>query len=64
MPELSIVIPTHRRAAILASSLAALARQDLAPDRFEAIVVADSESNVLRRSCLTDSLAASAASLS
>jgi GT2 family glycosyltransferase len=43
MPELSIVIPTHRRAAILASSLAALARQDLAPDRFEAIVVADSE---------------------
>jgi glycosyltransferase involved in cell wall biosynthesis len=40
-PLVSIVVPTHNRAARLAAALDALARQDWPPDALEAIVVAD-----------------------
>jgi GT2 family glycosyltransferase len=39
--EVSVVIPTYRRAQMLAACLAALCRQDLAPNRYEVIVCDD-----------------------
>lgn len=44
MPELSVVIPTYNRLETLRHVLAALARSDLEPERFE-VVVADSQSS-------------------
>lgn len=44
MPELSVVIPTHNRAALLERVLAALARQTLPAERYELIAV-DSNSS-------------------
>ena len=40
-PEVSVVVPTHNRPAGLAKLVAALQGQDLAPARFEVIVVDD-----------------------
>jgi GT2 family glycosyltransferase len=40
-PELSVVIPTRGRAALLAETLGALARQSLPPDRMEVLVAVD-----------------------
>jgi glycosyltransferase involved in cell wall biosynthesis len=40
-PQVSIVVPTHNRAARLSATLEALARQDWPPDDMEVIVVAD-----------------------
>jgi glycosyltransferase involved in cell wall biosynthesis len=40
-PEISVVIPTHNRSALLRTSLASLAAQSLARDRFEVVVVDD-----------------------
>jgi len=44
-PTISVVIPTFNRQPILARALAALARQDLAPERFEVLVVDDGSSD-------------------
>ena len=40
-PFCSVIVPTHRRPAQLAECLAALARLDYPPDRYEVIVVDD-----------------------
>jgi GT2 family glycosyltransferase len=40
-PRISVVMPTHNRAATLARALDALTHQTLAPDAFELILVAD-----------------------
>src|SRR5215470_2400148 len=52
LPRFSIVVPTYRRAAILAECLDAVARLDYPRDRFEAIVVDDGGGAVeLPRAC-------------
>jgi len=47
--DISVIIPTYNRAALLASCLAALERQSLAKDRFEAVVVDDGSSDETER---------------
>jgi hypothetical protein len=41
VPVISVVVPTHDRAALLPTTLTTLARQTIAPDAYEVIVVAD-----------------------
>ena len=50
-PDLSVIIPTYNRYAVLASCLTALRQQSLAPERFEAIVVDDGSSDGTERLC-------------
>jgi len=50
-PQISVVIPTFNRCAVLASCLAALEQQSLAKDRFEVIVVDDGSSDGTERLC-------------
>lgn len=45
MPEISVIIPTYNRAESLKRTLKALATQDLAPNRYEVIVVDDASSD-------------------
>lgn len=47
-PDVSVVIPTRRRPALLAACLDALSRQSLGRGRFEAIVVDDGPDDVTR----------------
>jgi tetratricopeptide (TPR) repeat protein len=49
--DLSVIIPTYNRCAVLASCLAALKEQSLAKDRFEVIVVDDGSSDGTERLC-------------
>jgi glycosyltransferase involved in cell wall biosynthesis len=42
LPEITVVVPTHRRPELLARLVAAMEAQTLAPERFEVIVVDDS----------------------
>ncbi|HXF83644.1 MAG TPA: glycosyltransferase [bacterium] len=44
-PEISVVVPTFNRAAVLAHALEALARQTLEPGRFEVLVVDDASTD-------------------
>jgi len=46
--QLSVIVPTHDRAAVLSRTLQALARQSLAPSEFEVIVVDDGSSAAQR----------------
>ncbi|HEX4963505.1 MAG TPA: glycosyltransferase family A protein [Thermoanaerobaculia bacterium] len=46
-----MVIPTFNRASLLAASLDSLARQSLAPDRFEVIVIDDGSTDGTARVC-------------
>lgn len=41
VPEISVVVPTYRRPALLAACVRSLAQQDLAPERYEVVVVND-----------------------
>jgi GT2 family glycosyltransferase/tetratricopeptide (TPR) repeat protein/glycosyltransferase involved in cell wall biosynthesis len=50
-PDLSVIIPTYNRYAVLASCLAALEQQSLAKDRFEVIVVDDGSTDGTERLC-------------
>jgi GT2 family glycosyltransferase len=50
-PDLSVIIPTYNRCAVLASCLAALKQQSLAKDRIEAIVVDDGSNDATERLC-------------
>ena len=50
-PDLSVIIPTYNRYAVLASCLSALEQQSLAKDRFEAIVVDDGSTDGTERLC-------------
>jgi len=50
-PDLSVIIPTYNRCAVLASCLAALEQQLLAKHRFEVIVVDDGSTDGTERLC-------------
>ena len=50
-PDLSVIIPTYNRSAVLASCLAALEQQSLAKDRFEVFVVDDGSTDGTERLC-------------
>ena len=50
-PDISVIIPTYNRCAVLASCLAALRRQSLAKDRFEVVVVDDGSTDGTERLC-------------
>jgi GT2 family glycosyltransferase len=51
-PLISVLIPTHGRAAQLGQCLAALADQDLPPDRYEVLVGLDGPDDTVRQSAL------------
>jgi glycosyltransferase involved in cell wall biosynthesis len=55
-PAISVVIPTHDRAALLSASLASLERQDLSPDRFEVVVVDDASTDTTAAVCAASGL--------
>jgi GT2 family glycosyltransferase/glycosyltransferase involved in cell wall biosynthesis len=50
-PEISVIIPTYNRCAVLASCLAALEQQSLAKERFEVIVIDDGSTDCTERLC-------------
>jgi GT2 family glycosyltransferase len=50
-PLISVVIPTHERAALLARSLGSLTAQTLAPSQFEVVVVDDGSSDNTEEVC-------------
>jgi GT2 family glycosyltransferase/glycosyltransferase involved in cell wall biosynthesis len=50
-PEISVIIPTYNRCAVLASCLAALEQQSLAKERFEVIVIDDGSTDGTQRLC-------------
>jgi GT2 family glycosyltransferase/glycosyltransferase involved in cell wall biosynthesis len=50
-PEISVIIPTYNRCAVLASCLAALEQQSLAKERFEVIVIDDGSTDGTERFC-------------
>ena len=50
-PEISVIIPTYDRCAVLASCLAALEEQSLAKERFEVIVIDDGSTDGTQRLC-------------
>ncbi len=51
-PLISVIIPTRNRAELLRGSLASLACQTLAPDKFEVIVIDDGATDATRDVCL------------
>jgi GT2 family glycosyltransferase/glycosyltransferase involved in cell wall biosynthesis/SAM-dependent methyltransferase len=50
-PEISVIIPTYNRCAVLASCLAALEQQSLAKERFEVIVIDDGSTDGTEQFC-------------
>jgi glycosyltransferase involved in cell wall biosynthesis len=50
-PDVSVVVPTYRRPALLADCLSALCAQQLAPDRYE-IVICDDGPDEATRACV------------
>jgi GT2 family glycosyltransferase/glycosyltransferase involved in cell wall biosynthesis len=50
-PDVSVIIPTHNRCAVLASCLAALEQQSRAKERFEVIIIDDGSTDGTERLC-------------
>jgi GT2 family glycosyltransferase len=50
-PEISVIIPTYNRSAVLVSCLAALEQQSLAKERFEVIVIDDGSTDGTEQFC-------------
>jgi GT2 family glycosyltransferase/glycosyltransferase involved in cell wall biosynthesis len=50
-PDISVIIPTYNRCAVLASCLAALGQQSLVKDRFEVMVIDDGSTDGTERLC-------------
>lgn len=51
IPEISVIIPTFNRSAVLATCLGALARQSLARNRYEVIVIDDGSPDATPQLC-------------